>query len=168
VKVVAHSYERDLNLVAQESTLRTILALGPRAADVFDLYRARHPECALSVIEEGDWIRAVEGLGIFDLVFIRGILEHLTKSEANILIGRLRDLHTQRLYALVPVGNTWPDHKSHWEQNDLIALGMERMNVYAEGGQPLHLYRFDLRTYKTTPEWFNSRYWAHPELWDRS
>ncbi|MDD3447840.1 MAG: DUF6231 family protein [Gammaproteobacteria bacterium] len=31
----------------------------------------------------------------------------------------------------------------------------------------VHLYGFDIATYKVTPDWLNSRYWANPELWDR-
>lgn len=113
------------------------------------------------------WLREAGRLGGFDLVFVRGVLEHLPKGEAVTLLGRLRDRHTRRLYALVPMGADWPGHASVWEQNDLIALGMERAGVCGESGQPLHLYKFDIHTYKTTPDWFNSKYWAHPELWDK-
>lgn len=29
------------------------------------------------------------------------------------------------------------------------------------------LYQFNLATYKPVPDWLNSRYWAHPENWDK-
>lgn len=28
------------------------------------------------------------------------------------------------------------------------------------------VYYYDLDTYKTVPDWLNSRYWAHPESWE--
>ena len=30
----------------------------------------------------------------------------------------------------------------------------------------LRIYDYDLATYKTVPDWLNSRYWAHPEHWE--
>ncbi len=146
---------------------RALLGLGPEAGAAFAEHAAAHPECAVTALEAGDWLGAADRLGSFDLVFVRGVLEHLPKGEAVTLLGQLRDRHTRRLYALVPMGGGWPGHISVWEQNDLIALGMERAGICAESPLPLHLYKFDLHTYKTTPDWFNSKYWAHPELWDK-
>ncbi|ODU39658.1 MAG: hypothetical protein ABS92_13305 [Thiobacillus sp. SCN 63-374] len=31
--------------------------------------------------------------------------------------------------------------------------------------QNRHIHYYDLDTYKTVPDWLNSRYWAHPERW---
>ena len=94
-------------------------------------------------------------------------LEHLTKREAGMLLASLRDVHAVQLFALVSIGKAWLNHQSFWENNDLIGFGMERVNVYAKNGLPLALLKFDLRTYKSTPEWLNSKYWARPELWDK-
>lgn len=46
--------------------------------------------------------------------------------------------------------------------NDFLAFGMQRL-AEADDGQLLYL--FDLHTYKPAPDWLNSKYWAHPELW---
>jgi hypothetical protein len=46
--------------------------------------------------------------------------------------------------------------------NDFLAFGMQRL-AEAEDGHLLYL--FDLHTYKSAPDWLNSKYWAHPELW---
>ncbi len=46
--------------------------------------------------------------------------------------------------------------------NDFLAFGMQRL---AEADNGHLLYLFDLHTYKPAPDWLNSKYWAHPELW---
>ena len=46
--------------------------------------------------------------------------------------------------------------------NDFLAFGMQRL---AEADDGHLLYLFDLHTYKPAPDWLNSKYWAHPELW---
>lgn len=144
---------------------QTVLALGAPACAVLDDGAARY---ALTGLRQGPWLGEVDRLGSFDLVFVAGVVEHLPKAEAITLLGRLRDLHTRRLLLLVPLGNDRAGHASVWEQNDLIALGMEQVGACAEADTALHLYQFDLLTYKRTPDWFNSKYWAHPELWDKS
>ena len=35
----------------------------------------------------------------------------------------------------------------------------------ADDAEQIALYPFDLATYKQVPDWFNARYWAHPERW---
>jgi hypothetical protein len=156
-----------LNAAIEACAPRTLLALGPGAAQPCADYAAAHAECVLTALEQGDWLGDVGRLGRFDLAFVRGVVEQLPKREAVTLLGQLRDQHMPRLYVLVPMGEGWAGHAGVWEQNDLIALGMELAGVCTESERPLHLYRFDIHSYKTTPEWFNSKYWAHPELWDK-
>jgi hypothetical protein len=158
--------EEDLNAALDATKPRTILALGTQAQGAFGPYAVRFT-CEITAVKSGHWLSEVDRLGVFDLVFVAGVIEHMAKPEAVTLIGRLRDLHTRRLYLLVPIGSAWSGHASVWEQNDLIALGMEQVKVCADADLPLHLYKFDLHTYKPAPEWFNSKYWAHPELWDK-
>lgn len=150
-----------LHAAVEAAAPRTLLALGPDAGQPLDAYAAAHGECALTAMPTADW----DGMGSFDLVFVAGVVEHLSKGEATTLLCRLRDRHARRLYVVLPMGREWASHASVWEQNDLIALGMERVGVCAE--ERLHLYRFDIHTYKPAPEWFNSKYWANPELWDK-
>lgn len=159
--------EIDLGELVAAADPASILAIGPRSGEVFRRYVAHHPDCNLQQIESVDGMQNPGVVGRFDVVFVGGVLEHLNKQRAAELISRLRDMHTKRLYVLVPMGKMWLEHTSHWEQNDLIAFGMELVNVYAENGWPFHLYKFDLHSYKGVPEWFNSKSWAHPELWDK-
>lgn len=142
----------------------TVLAVGP---DTGRLLAAAVPQAALTHLPEVEPSGVLELHGRFDWVYVAGVVETLPRRAATLLLARLRDWHAAELYVRVPLGPAWLGHASLWEETDFLALGMERVNVYAERGRPVHLYRFDLRTYKQTPDWFNSKYWAHPELWDK-
>jgi len=154
-------------MALHEAMPRTLLAIGPQANEVFADFVGANPGAVLTHLAEGDWLEQVSTLGRFDFVFIFGVLEYLPKQVASAMLARLRDVHAKQLYTLAPIGKAWLKHTSFWEYNDLLGLGMERVNIYAKNGLPLALLKFDLRTYKTTPEWLNSKYWARPELWDK-
>lgn len=154
-------------MALQQAAPRTLLAIGAEADEVFSAYVRENPHCVLTHLAGGDWQSQLDAAGRFDFAFLAGALETLTKREAGVLLASLRDIHAELLFALVPIGKAWLNQASFWEYNDLIGFGMERVNVYAQNGLPLALLKFDLRTYKTTPEWFNSKYWARPELWDK-
>lgn len=160
-------YRADIATALKEALPRTLLAIGPQADEVFADYVRANPCSALTHLAAGDWLDQVSAAGRVDFVFIAGVLEYLPKQSATTLLARLRDVHAKQLYALAPIGKAWLKHTSFWEYNDLLGLGMERVDVYAKNGLPLALLKFDLRTYKTTPEWLNSKYWARPELWDK-
>ncbi len=113
----------------------------------------------------GDLLKQLRTLERFDLGIVANTLEYRDRKTAGILLARLRDLHTRRFVALVPIGPGWEEHTSHWEIADFFGYGMTLMAQYQIDGKPLHLYHYAIESYKTTPEWFNSRYWAHPERW---
>ncbi len=49
----------------------------------------------------------------------------------------------------------------------MIGHGFSRVSEWKRQDPQSELYRFDIADYKTTPDWLNSRYWAHPELFDK-
>lgn len=160
-------YFFDVAQALNEAKPRTLLAIGDQADEVFANYVCANPEADILHLCAGDGFDRMKAAGCFDFVFISGVLEFMPKREANSLLASLRDVHARQLYALTPIGKAWLKHVSFWEYNELLGFGLERVNVYAEHGMPIALLKFDLRTYKTTPEWLNSKYWARPELWDK-
>jgi hypothetical protein len=36
----------------------------------------------------------------------------------------------------------------------------------ADTAENMRIYYYDLDTYKTVPDWLNSRHWANPERWE--
>jgi hypothetical protein len=113
----------------------------------------------------GDILEQLKSLERFDLGIVANTLEHRDRKTAGIVLARLRDLHARRFVALAPIGLAWESHTSYWEIADFLGYGMTLMAQYQIDAKPLHLYHYAIESYKTTPEWFNSRHWAHPERW---
>lgn len=103
----------------------------------------------------------------YDAALVLNALERMSKADAGILLGRLRDVHTRRLLVLLRVGSRWEEQLSHWRRTDMIAYGLGLEVHSGPGSHAQHLYRFDIDDYKRTPEWLNPGNWAHPELWDK-
>jgi hypothetical protein len=75
-------------------------------------------------------LEAIPKLGRFGAGIVVDTLEFLDKRHADQLIARLRDLHTSRFCALVPIGDGWEGRVSHWRSADLLSYGMKLVNDY--------------------------------------
>ena len=80
---------------------------------------------------------------------------------------RLRDLLTKQFCVVVPVGEDWSINTSSWENNELLGLGLSVVNQYEYEQGLMVLYKYDIATYKKTPEWLNADNWANPQFWDK-
>lgn len=109
----------------------------------------------------------VDTLPTYDVILLVGVIEQLDRQIANTVIGRLRDLHSHHLFMLVRVGSDWANLISHWQRTDLLAHGFTLHQRYKAEEGDWHLCRFELDSYKATPEWLNSKYWANPELFGK-
>lgn len=145
----------------------SILALGPGADVPFRGYLRAHPQCRLEHLAREALPAALEGLGRFEFGYVARTLEHMPPEAAEKVLSRMRDLHAKRLCVVLPVEGAAGRRGRSWSHEELIARGLTLLARYEEAGEPLHLYGFDVATYKRTPDWLNPRHWAHPELWDR-
>lgn len=145
---------------------RCMLLLGACARRLVADYVSHARECVLTEVENVDQVPDA-AVTRFDLGVVCGILEHLNPRDAGILIARLRDRLCQRVLLVVPIGEHWEHHRSVWHQTDLLAYGFTLLSSKQWGGRCVEVYGFDLATYKTTPDWLNANYWAHPELFDK-
>lgn len=52
---------------------------------------------------------------------------------------------------------------------DLVSFGFSRLHEQpiVEHQQSYQLWQFNLFDYKHLPDWFNSKFWANPELWNK-
>lgn len=80
--------------------------------------------------------------------------------KQDAVIAHLRDFLSLELYALHP-GNAVEQARR------MGALGLRCLDVFEVDGQPWGLNHFSLKTYKKTPGWLNSRFWANPRLWNK-
>ena len=143
----------------------SLLLIGVGGADLFSAYCKGHPECRVETLAPERVLEGLNRLGRYDLAFVSETLEHLPSDAAGVLLGSVRDLHAKALLVLVSLGHA--GYGTRWRDADLLGYGLERIGEYLVQGQRLALYRFDLYDYKTPPDWLNSQYWAHPELWGK-
>jgi hypothetical protein len=105
--------------------------------------------------------------GSFDFGIVANCIEHVDKTAAAQLLARLRDIYTRKLLVVVPIGKQWARHRSQWEESEFLALGFILKAKLSVDDKPLHVYAFDIDSYKSTPDWLNNKYWANPEFWDK-
>lgn len=122
-----------------------LLTTDALARELIQVYLAKHPECVIfeSVLESTNFALAA------------GILNNMDKQSAIQLLGQL--IRQSPIVLVVTCENHPLDF------NDFLSLGMHRLVEADSEGRAL--YGFDLRNYKTVPDWLNAKYWAHPERW---
>lgn len=145
----------------------SILVLGSLGEHFVDDYIAKHSSCVVEYIEAEQVLARLDGLARYDLVLVSYVIELMERHDAIHLIARLRDIHARRLVLFVPIGDDWPDLVSHWSKRDLLGLGLVQMAENKALGRAIHIYGYDILTYKIRPDWLNSRFWANPQLFDK-
>lgn len=77
------------------------------------------------------------------------------------LLGCLRDRTVANLFHLVLNSTLKPE----WSMGESLAMGFIRRDFIKSDAMNGDLYEFKISSYKTNPDWLNSRDWAHPDLW---
>ncbi|MFT4021671.1 MAG: DUF6231 family protein, partial [Acinetobacter sp.] len=96
----------------------------------------------------------------YDLAFVlldTDELQHLSDVQKSQLLVKLRDLMAKRLVVVSL-------------QNDvklMRALGLTQMLDRTQQDSKITVWQFNILTYKHVPDWFNSKFWANPENWDK-
>lgn len=159
--------QTELRSLIEKFQPRQILSIGPAGRELFAGYLKSCQRCALYESKNAPSLVELDEFGRYDLVFVSHVLEKLPKASAEQLIARLRDLHCERLIVVLPIGTDWPKHQSHWQKTDMLGLGFSLLTEYHSNQHQVHIYAFDIASYKATPEWLNNKYWANPELFDK-
>lgn len=84
-------------------------------------------------------------------------LNGLDAQQAQHLISRVRLYVAPRLLLAALPGCALDDAAFR-------ALGFTLSTT--EPAEGPRIYYYDIETYKTVPDWLNSRFWAHPERWE--
>ena len=140
---------------------RTMLLVGPQNTPGVDLSGAL-PDCAVEAHAPEALSRETRR---FDLTLVIGALETLERHTALGLVARLRDLNSRHLVVVV---DTESVGGARWREADWLAMGMRRLA--GDDARPARygIYGFSMADYKTTPDWLNSRFWAHPERYGKA
>ncbi|MCH4247148.1 DUF6231 family protein [Acinetobacter populi] len=97
----------------------------------------------------------------YDLAVVNLIKQENIQPENIIAIDhalvRLRDLFAKKIIVLADIGL----------EKQLRALGFNQLLEAVPENSPVHIWQFNILTYKHVPDWFNSKFWANPENWDK-
>ncbi|WP_180117308.1 DUF6231 family protein [Acinetobacter sp. YH12096] len=96
----------------------------------------------------------------FDLGFVildTEMMLSLDQQQKTQMLVKLRDLFAKRIVVV---------SKLHDEQL-LRALGFTQLIDKTTHEGDFALWQFNILTYKHIPDWFNSKFWANPENWDK-
>lgn len=99
-----------------------------------------------------------------DVVIVADLIEHLDKTAATVLLGKLRDVLCNQFCVCLPLVS---NDCSGWQRIDLFALGLQGVENYRYGEQHYGLFKYHLKDYKKTPDWLNSDNWANPTMWGK-
>jgi hypothetical protein len=153
----------DLTRVAESLSPASVMVVCAADNPLPEAIRARLPDTPLTRLPTESVREGMTDLSRHELVFVPDALADLPHDVAMHLIASLRDLYSESLYVLLPEGDA-----GGWTEQDLVALGLERVHRYDTPGGTSLLFRFNIRDYKKTPDWLNPRYWANPEMWNKA
>jgi hypothetical protein len=107
--------------------------------------------CRLSVAEAS---MKLAGLGRFDFAVASGLAEALEPAATEALLGRLKNLHTDRFVLLVDPTTSRLGHDA------LLALALAPFE-HLDDGQVA--WRYDIDLYNPERRWNNPEDWANPD-----
>ncbi len=162
------SYLFDIGTLLADSRPDSILSIGPDPqapiADYLEQRAFLRRPCRVTTLLPNQVAAGLDTVDRFELGIVLDTLEHLDKEQGVHLIARLRDVHTARFCVVANLDAPKSDTTARWTAEDFVGLGMVLVNRYEHGR---HMYKYDIATYKATPDWLNPSDWANPELWDK-
>ncbi|GAA5010118.1 DUF6231 family protein [Acinetobacter puyangensis] len=97
----------------------------------------------------------------YDLAVVNLIKQENIQPDNAITIDhalvRLRDLFAKKIIVLADLRL----------EKQLRALGFNQLLEAVPENSPVQIWQFNILTYKHVPDWFNSKFWANPENWDK-
>nr|WP_298892821.1 DUF6231 family protein [uncultured Acinetobacter sp.] len=101
-------------------------------------------------------------LGIVNLIKQQAVENKHEKLEiTNTIIDnavvRMRDLFAKKIIVFASLERT----------KQLRALGFNQLLEIVPDDSPVQIWQFNILTYKHVPDWFNSKFWANPDNWNK-
>lgn len=129
----------------------SLLVIGdPPAAPVTD--------AELTCVPVREAATAIVTLGRFDFAIVTELLEELDGPTAEFVLGRLKNLHTDRFVLLADPARASLGH------DDLLALALAPFEQLDDGRLA---WRYDIDRYNPERPWNNPEDWANPQNFDR-
>lgn len=84
-------------------------------------------------------------------------MENISVIEKSQILVKLRDLMAKRIVVVSKLS----------DEKLLRSLGFTQLIDKTTYKNDFALWQFNILTYKHVPDWFNSKFWANPENWDK-
>lgn len=94
----------------------------------------------------------------YDLALVE-IAPDMSATDAKALIAKVRDVWAQHSVFFIP--------SSLLDDNSLLGLGLSKQAAFDYQGAIWQAWSFDIRHYKSVPDWLNPKFWANPENWEK-
>ncbi|MDQ9834959.1 DUF6231 family protein [Acinetobacter soli] len=91
------------------------------------------------------------------VVFDTTEMQKISETEKAQVLVRLRDLMAKRIVVV----------SKRQDEKLLRSLGFTQLIDKTLHEADFALWQFNILTYKHVPDWFNSKFWANPENWDK-
>ncbi|MCB8767587.1 DUF6231 family protein [Acinetobacter soli] len=91
------------------------------------------------------------------VVFDTAEMQNISETEKAQVLVRLRDLMAKRIVVV----------SKRQDEKLLRSLGFTQLIDKTLHEADFALWQFNILTYKHVPDWFNSKFWANPENWDK-
>lgn len=99
-----------------------------------------------------------------EMAIVAGIFDRADKTASAKLISQLRDVLCRQFCVALTMAS---QADQGWTLNELLALGLRRVNRYPVDGTEIALFKFNINEYKSTPDWLNADNWANPDMWGK-
>ena len=100
----------------------------------------------------------LDTLGRFDFAVVSELVEQLDARDAEAVLGRLKNLHTDRFLLLADPARSCLDHDA------LLALALAPYRQLEDGRVA---WRYDIDGYNPERSWNNPDDWANPQNFDK-
>ena len=84
-------------------------------------------------------------------------LIHISNVQKSQVLVKLRDLMAKRIVVVSQLQ----------DEKLLRSLGFTQLIDKTQHDSNFALWQFNILTYKHVPDWFNSKFWANPENWNK-
>ena len=101
----------------------------------------------------------------FDLAIAIDWFEHLHKTTGEQHLARLRDVLCPQYCVCLPL--TKDLAKNQWQLTDLFSFALSKVADYNIDDKQLALFKYNIDSYKKTPDWLNADNWANPQMWGK-
>lgn len=148
-----------MTATARDCLASVLAELGPASLLIIgDPPLAPQPMLAVTRVGVADAAHVLATLGRFDLAILDGLVEQLDAPAAEAVLGRLKNLHTDRFVLLADPA------RSCLGRDDLLALALAPFEHLDDRRVA---WRYDIDCYNPERRWNNPENWANPENFDR-